>query len=126
MSATRLCSNLRNTMYLTGPEHFQTGESVMRSMWLKSLMFGVLAVLLAGRIVAQDTKGTDADSSASAKAGEKTKQVVPVFRLSGSLKETPTDDSFPFATEHTHALKDITQRMKKAAEDKNVKAVIVT
>src|SRR5262249_12807837 len=38
----------------------------------------------------------------------------------------PTDETFPFGGEQSTALKDLVQRMHKAAEDKNVKAVVIT
>src|SRR3954453_844674 len=78
------------------------------------------ALLLMAPALAQESKSTDT------KASDAAKPVVAVFRLFGSLTETPTDDGFPFSTEHKHALKDLTDRKKKAGQDKNVKAVIVT
>src|SRR5207249_6170890 len=56
--------------------------------------------LLGGPALAQTTKESDAEQAKeSAKSTDATKPVVAVFRLSGSLTETPTDDSFPFSTE---------------------------
>ena len=92
----------------------------MKSFFRNLLPVGIAALLLVAPALAQETKSTDAKSSDAAKP------VVAVFRLSGSLAETPTDDGFPFSTEHKHALKDLTARMKKAGDDKNVKAVMVT
>src|SRR5438045_8338435 len=92
----------------------------MKSLLRKVLFATLAALLLVGPTLAQESKTPDA------KASDAPKPVIAVFRLSGSLTETPTDDGFPFSTEHKHALKDLTARMKKAGEDKNVKAAIVT
>ena len=93
--------------------------------WLVILV--ATTALFAGQALAQSTNEADAaKNSESTKGKEPAKPLVAVFRLSGGLTETPTDESFPFSAEHTHALKDLVQRMKKAAEDKEVKAVIIT
>jgi protease-4 len=99
----------------------------MKSAFRKLMTFATVAALLIGHSLAQETKNADAAKSGeSAKAKDAAKPVVAVFRLSGSLTETPTDDGFPFSAEHSTALKDLLERMKKAQDDKNVKAVVVT
>jgi protease IV len=83
--------------------------------------------LLVGRLPAQETKAADSDKSKeSSKSGEAAKAVVAVFRLTGALTETPSDEGFPFSAEQSVSLKDLTARLKKAQEDKNVKAVVLT
>jgi protease-4 len=82
-----------------------------------------LATLLAGNSLAQTSNETKPAESSTKDA---TKPLVAVFRLAGALTETPTDDAFPFSTEQSVALKDLLARLKKAQEDKNVKAVIIT
>src|SRR5437762_4049501 len=84
------------------------------------LSAALAALLLVAPAAAQESKTTDA------KASDSPKSVIAVFRLSGSLTETPTDDGFPFSMEHKHSLKDLVARLKKAGDDKNVKAAIVT
>src|SRR5262245_45911535 len=54
------------------------------------------------------------------------KPVVAVLRLQGSLIETPQDEAFPFSTEKVTSLKDLVERIHKARDDKNVKAVVLT
>jgi protease IV len=98
---------------------------------VRLLLVSVLTLsLLAGHLLAQESTKGDSEkgkeSTKAAEAAEAAKPVVAVFRLFGSLTETPTDDGFPFSTEHSVSLKDLLQRMKKAQDDKNVKAVIVT
>jgi protease IV len=91
------------------------------SKWLAQAAIALL--LLPGLALAQTTAESD---SAKAKASDAAKPVVAVFRLRGAVTETPTDDSFPFATEPTVSLKTLVQRLQKARDDKNVKAVVIT
>jgi protease-4 len=51
------------------------------------------------------------------------KGVVPVFRFSAGVSESPADDSFPFGGPTPVSLKDLVARLKKAAKDPAVKAV---
>src|SRR5262245_19416213 len=92
-------------------------------LWLLVLLF--TGLLPASRLAAEDEPKSDKETEA-VKADDKAKQIVAVFRLKGGLSETPTDETFPFGGEHSTALKDLVQRMHKAAEDKNVKAVLIT
>src|SRR5688572_9420856 len=91
------------------------------SMWLAAVALAVM--LLTGLALAQSATESE---GAKAKASESAKPVVAVFRLKGAMTETPTDDSFTFATEPTNALKDLVERLHKARDDKNVKAVVIT
>src|SRR3954468_50011 len=102
----------------------------MRSIFAKVLLLLAALLLVAAPARAQESKSTDetksADSAKSAdssKPAEVAKAIIPVFRLSGSISETPSDETFPFSTEHSHSLKDLVERMHKARDDKNVKAV---
>lgn len=99
----------------------------MKSAFWKHLLAVTVATCAISQLVAQEIKNDESTtSSETAKATEAARPVVAVFRLSGAMTETPTDDTFPFATEHTTALKDLVRRMQRAAEDKQVKAVILT
>lgn len=51
--------------------------------------------------------------------------VVPVFTLDGPIVETPMAEDILFAPQGATALKDLLARLKKAREDKNVKAVVL-
>ena len=53
------------------------------------------------------------------------KAIVPVFRLSGQLAEAPVDNPFPFFTPPQVSLRELVTRMNKAADDANVKAVVI-
>jgi protease IV len=90
-------------------------------LWVAAMV--IAALLVPALSLAQDSSASDA---AKSKASETAKPVVAVFRLNGALTETPTDDSFPFATEPTIALKDLVERLQKARDDKNVKVVAIT
>lgn len=99
----------------------------MKAVFFRVAFLAALAGFGIGRLSAQETKAENtAKSGESAKTAEAAKPVVAVFRLSGTLTETPTDDTFPFATEHTVSLKDLVKRMQRAADDTNVKAVMLT
>lgn len=52
------------------------------------------------------------------------KAVIPVFRIRGQLKEAPSDDFSLFSTVSAPTLRDLVERMHKAAEDPAVKAVV--
>src|SRR4051812_29899111 len=54
-----------------------------------------------------------------------TSPTIAVFRLTGEVSESPIDDSFPLFAPPTQSLKQITERMRKAAKDDNVKAVVL-
>ncbi len=51
--------------------------------------------------------------------------VIAVFSLNGPILEKPVSEDLPFMTVGGESLKSLTGRMKKAADDKNVKAVVV-
>src|SRR5262245_15528783 len=91
-----------------------SGVSAINPSVLWLLMLSLFAVLPAERLPAEDEAKSAKDDD-TAKAEEKVKQVVAVFRLKGGLSETPTDETFPFGGEQSTALKDLVQRMQKAA-----------
>ena len=64
-------------------------------------------------------------AAAAASSGDTTKNIIPVFRLSGALTETPAEDAFPFFSPPGTSLKDLVSRLKKAAEDPSVKAIVL-
>src|SRR5205823_2784663 len=58
-----------------------------------------------------------------AKKGKAAKPTIAVFRLDGPVSETPSGEEFLAALEQKKSLKDLIERMAKAADDPNVKAV---
>ncbi len=71
---------------------------------------------------AADTTGKDAPEKKAATP----KPVIPVFRLTGPVHESPVDQTFSsFGAAQGISLKDLVSRMKKAADDPAVKAVVV-
>ena len=97
-----------------------------RILWKATILLMTVLVLTAPA-AAQDSKTTAATKNAEAvKTSTTPKQIVAVFRLKGGLSETPTDESFPLLADQSTALKDLVQRMHKAAADKDVKAVTIT
>jgi protease-4 len=76
----------------------------------------ILAACLAAIPLAQSAEETKKDSKA----------VVAVFAFDGPITEKPQGEEFPlFSTIQPPSLKDLVQRMKKAKDDKNVKAVVL-
>lgn len=65
-------------------------------------------------------------AAAEPKKNESTKPVAVVFKLRGSLTETPADQSFSLSGEKSVSLKDVVERLKKAADDDSIKAVVMT
>ena len=62
---------------------------------------------------------------APAWAASNDQSTIPVFRLVGSLTETPADESFPLFSVPGTSLKDLVSRMRTAAEDPSVRAVVI-
>jgi protease-4 len=58
-------------------------------------------------------------------ATEKPRNIVAVFRLEGSLSEEPGDDSFDFFGPMGTSLNELVTRLRKAAGDARVKAVVI-
>jgi protease-4 len=58
-------------------------------------------------------------------AEEKSKNIIAVFRLNGPLAEAPVEDAFPFFSGPWTSLKELVERIAKAADDPNVKAVVL-
>ncbi len=56
---------------------------------------------------------------------EKPKNVIAVFRLEGALAEQTADEAFPFFNPLELSLKQLLERLRKAAEDPAVKAVVI-
>jgi protease-4 len=61
-------------------------------------------------------------AAAAADAG---KPVIAVFRLAGAITESPADETFSLSMAPSTSLKDLVARLKKAARDPAVKAVVI-
>src|SRR5262249_39411503 len=83
-----------------------------------------LAVAVLTPLLTLRADDTNPAKTADKKADEKTKTVVPVFRLKGSLAESSGDAGSLFGG-NSLTLKDLVERLKKAADDKDVKAVVL-
>jgi protease-4 len=90
---------------------------------MRRLLFalGVLAFL--------PLAGVAADPAAPGKEEKKTANVgtarIAVFRLAGPVTESPADDTFALGGPAGVSLKDLVARLKKAADDPAVKAVVL-
>src|SRR5438445_1052609 len=56
---------------------------------------------------------------------ESSKATIAVFRLAGAITEAPADETIFFASSKAVSLKDLVARLKQAAEDNAVKAVVI-
>ncbi|HZQ46440.1 MAG TPA: signal peptide peptidase SppA, partial [Verrucomicrobiae bacterium] len=81
----------------------------------------VLAFLLAGIAVPAAAN----EPAAQAKEKEKERDVVAVFRLEGHVTEVPAEESFALFGVPGTSLKELVSRLRKAAEDPAVKAVVI-
>lgn len=90
----------------------------MSRCWLSCLRSAaVLAVLVCPAVHAQD--------ALKAKETKKDKATIVVFKLDGELTEQSAGESNPFGGDNATSLKDLVERMNKAAADDQVKAVVL-
>src|SRR4051812_39360705 len=83
-----------------------------------------LSALIAPAIALAEVKASGAKPGGSTTAADK--PTVAVFRLNGAVKEQPEDSGLSelFGAPPV-SLKDVVQRLNKAADDPNVKAVVL-
>lgn len=84
------------------------------------LCFGALiAVAGVGSLAAEEPQpeGKQAESQKA--------RTLAVFRFSGALAERPQGEDFPFAVDSGGSLKDLVDRLRKAAKDENIAAVVI-
>jgi protease-4 len=84
---------------------------------------GFLAILPLVRASAEPPASGQKDDKE--KKGNPVKPRIAVFRLAGQLAESPADDPFDFMGSAGISLRDLTARLKKAADDPAVKAVVL-
>src|SRR5882724_8604998 len=82
------------------------------SCFLFTLVAGGLLPATSAAIAADKDKKTD-------------KPTVAVFRLDGTVSEEPKSDDLGFGGDKSVSLKELVERMNKAAGDENVKAVVM-
>jgi protease-4 len=90
---------------------------------------GLIGALGAAAVRAGD-QGSQAKAATTAKSDHPEPKPAPpkpkiaVFRLAGDLTELPPDETFSFGAVGGISLRDLVERMKKAEDDANVKAVV--
>jgi len=98
----------------------------MKTTFLWLIVLLALVPLFSSASLALQAKAEDSTSKTTeSKSSEATKPVVAIFRLKGELIETPQDEAFPFNNEKSISLKDLVERLKKARDEKNLKAIIL-
>src|SRR4051794_3108694 len=85
-----------------------------------ALALMVMLIAFVNTARAEDPAKSDTSSNAS-----KSSAVVPVFRLDGAISERPVGEELPIFEPPGVSLKDLIERMNKAAKDPGVKAVVV-
>ena len=95
-------------------------RNALKIISLTFLTAGLLSSL--ARAAEQENKKDDKKTSEK----ESGKATVAVFRLRGSITETPGESGLLFGSEHSVALKDLVARVKKAADDDSIKAVVLS
>ena len=89
-----------------------------------SLVF--LAAGLGLPLAQADDKEKNDDKKVAQKESGRSKAAIAVFRLHGSVVETPREAGFLFGSEHNVALKDLVARIKMAGDDETIKAVVLS
>ena len=91
-------------------------------------LLAVLAGLGVSRVRGDESGAQEKSTAAKAVPPEKKpappKPRIAVFRLAGDLTQLPPDETFSFGAVGGTSLRDLIERMKKAGEDSNVKAVV--
>jgi protease IV len=112
---------------------------MLHARWTRSLSMTVAAGLWLGQAAQAQDKDKDKPKSmpaaAAAKTAETTKDAkkepappkpkVAVFRLAGTIQETPKEEVFNFGGETGVPLEDLVNRLDKASKDSAVKAVVI-
>ena len=88
---------------------------------VRRLSSALIIATLVQVLVVQTARASSPDDKADSKKDSAT---IAVFRLHGQITESPQDEDFFFGSGRQLSLKDLVVRLKKAAEDKNVKAVV--
>jgi protease-4 len=119
---------------------FTKDNTMTRARWMSRLAVAALAGLAIGPSAkAQEkpkgttpaTASTPAQAksvgaaSQAAKTPEPPKPRIAVFRLAGTIQETPRDEVFSFGAETAVPLATLVSRLDKAAKDSSVKAVVI-
>src|SRR6516164_4248391 len=91
---------------------------------LRTLKYLSLALITCA--IAMPARGADEPERKEKKKKDEAKPVVAVFTFDKPIAEKPSDEQFPlFAATEPPSLKELVERLKKAKDDKNVKAVVL-
>ncbi|MFL5244708.1 MAG: signal peptide peptidase SppA [Gemmataceae bacterium] len=95
---------------------------------LRRLILALCAGTLLPFMAYPPARAADKDEKSTKKEEKKSEAAlakVPVFRLTGSITEAPSDESFSFSMTPGLTLRELVGRMNKAAKDSSVKAVVL-
>jgi protease IV len=105
-----------------------TEDQAMTMMrWIGQPAFALIAGLLvgAGALAQEKPKNTTVATKDAKKETDQPKPRIAVFRLAGSVQETPREEVFNFGGETATPLETLVGRLDKAAKDSSVKAVVI-
>jgi protease-4 len=110
---------------------------MMRARWIDQAVLGLVVMLYSATAIRgqEKPKGTVAPAQEKAAGTEAAKPAerepeaprprIPVFRLAGTVQETPKEEPLNFSGETGIPLEALVSRMDKAAKDSAVKAVVI-
>ncbi|HLJ94651.1 MAG TPA: signal peptide peptidase SppA [Gemmataceae bacterium] len=87
---------------------------------MRRLYLAVWSAVLVPILCGAAARAADDEKKADASA-----PTIAVFRLTGAVTEEPAEETFSFGSTKAVSLKDLVTRMKQAAEDEAVKAVVL-
>ena len=89
------------------------------------LTLGILAFLPLAGFAADKTAADKKVDKKEVKKNKNAKPRIAVFRLTSPVTELPDDETFSLTPSASLTLKELVRRMKKAADDAEVKAVVI-
>ena len=92
------------------------------SLWVLSAWLLVATAMPGATSIRADDKP---EKAGEGEAKKEAKPKVAVFRLKGSVSEAPAEESLFLGSGPSVSLKDLVSRIKKAGEDKEVKAIVL-
>ena len=95
--------------------------------WIGQPALALIAGLLlgSGALAQEKPKNATVATKDAKKETDQPKPRIAVFRLAGSVQETPREEVFNFGGETATPLETLVSRLDKAAKDSSVKAVVI-